>query len=505
MNRFYAALLALAGLLPIGFVLWHGIPSAPRVLIRDADVLLSTALLVGAGTLLCLVVGGGLALLVWQAQLPRWADALVAVPYLVPPFIGATAWIAALEAGNPFTGQRIIPIYGATGILLAWTTHYSPLAYLLVKATLETQSPSYAQAARVHGLNAFRTLTHVTLPLSAPGVVSAAVLLGLTLLGNFGVPQVLGLPERVYTLATLTYARLLNPTLESPLSSASGVAVVLIVLALPAFLGRGGREVSAASLGEQPASGRGGLARAAVGLWFVVAALIPLLSIVILAFKPAYSAGVTLEHFSGAFALEQVRVGLRNSLILALLSAVLAAGLGLLLALAERSSRFVRIVNRAVALSYLLPGAILAIGFILAYGGVRGFYATPLILFVAYIVRFLTPGLQNARAGLELRGDALELAARVHGVPPRMAFWRVTWPLLRPFLIATVLLVYPLALSEITLSSILYAPGSETVGVAVLGLLNEGNLRGASAVALALIALSLPTLLVSRRVAGGGT
>ena len=105
MNRFYAALLALAGLLPIGFVLWHGIPSAPRVLIRDADVLLSTALLVGAGTLLCLAVGGGLALLVWQAQLPRWADALIAVPYLVPPFIGATAWIAALEAGNPFTGN----------------------------------------------------------------------------------------------------------------------------------------------------------------------------------------------------------------------------------------------------------------------------------------------------------------------------------------------------------------------------------------------------------------
>ena len=132
------------------------------------------------------------------------------MPYLVPPFIGATAWVTALEAGNPFTGERINPIYGATGILLAWTTHYAPLAYLLVKATLETQSPSYAQAARVHGLSAFGTLTRVTLPLAAPGVVSATVLLALTVLGNFGVPQVLGLPERVYTLATLTYARLLK-------------------------------------------------------------------------------------------------------------------------------------------------------------------------------------------------------------------------------------------------------------------------------------------------------
>jgi iron(III) transport system permease protein len=503
LNRIYALLLAVAALLPVGVVVWRGVPFAGRVLERDVDVLVTTLLLVGAGTLLCILIGGGLALLAYQAQLPRWADALVGVPYLIPPFIGATAWIAALEPGNPFTGSRILPMYGAAGIILAWTTHYAPLAYLLVKATLEAQSASYAQAARVHGLGAWRTLTRVTVPLAAPGVLAATVLVALTLLGNFGVPQVLGLPERVYTLATLTYARLLNPTLADPLGASSGVAVVLVLAALPALFLRTTAGGGTPSLGERPSSARG-WAMAAVIAWFALAAVVPLGSIVILAFKPAYSTGVTFEHFQGAFALTQVRVGLQNSIVLALSSAFLAAVLGLLLALAERGSRTVRFLNRAVALSYLLPGAILALGFILAYGGVRGFYATPLILAAAYLVRFLTPGLENARAGLMARGESLELAARVHGVTRWTAFWRVTLPLLRPFLVATVLLVYPLALSEITLSSILYAPGAETVGVAVLGLLNEGNLRAAAAVALVLIALSLPTLLVSRRVAGGG-
>jgi iron(III) transport system permease protein len=503
MNRVLAGLLALAALLPVGFVVVRGDGFAGRVLERDADVLLTTLALVAAGTALCLLVGGGLALLVYTAGLGRWADALVGVPYLVPPFIGATAWIAALEAGNPFTGSRIVGVYGAFGILLAWTTHYAPLAYLLVKAALETQSASYAQAARVHGLGAWRTLARVTLPLAAPGVAGATVLVALTLLGNFGVPQVLGLPERVYTLATLTYARLLNPTLADPLGAASGVAVVLVLAALPALALRVGTAAGTPSLGERPSSGRS-WATLGVAVWFALAAVLPLLSVLILAFKPAYSAGVTLEHFTNAFALSQVRVGLGNSLFLAVSSALLAAALGLLLALAERSSLTVRVLNRAVSLSYLLPGAIVALGFILAYGGVRGFYATPLILFAAYLVRFLTPGLENARAGLTARGNSLELAARVHGLRAGATFWRVTLPLLRPFLIATVLLVYPLALSEITLSSILYAPGAETVGVAVLGLLNEGNLRGAAAVALVLIALSLPTLLVSRRVAGGG-
>ena len=499
LTRGIAVGLALLTLLPIGFVLARGLGSAPAAF-GELEVLLTTIGLVALGTLLSLLVGSGLALLIFEAQLPRWVDGLVLLPYLVPPFIGATAWLAALGAGNPFTGQTIINLYGWSGILLAWTTHYAPLAYLLVRASLEAQSASYSQAARVHGLSAAQTLLRVTLPLARPGLKSAAVLIALTLLGNFGVPAIMGFPAKVYTLATLAYARLLNPTLTDALSAASGVAVLLCLIALPALALRSADTNAAPSLGERSAQGRG-VAWAAVAIWFGVASLIPLVSIGFLALKPAYVNGVTLEHYQLAFGLVQVQNGLRNSFVLALVSAALTAGLGLLLAYTERSSRVVALLNRLIGLSYLLPGTILAIGFILAYGGLQGFYATPWILFVAYVLRFLTPGLQSARGGLEARGNALEFAARVHGVSKGVAFRRVVLPLLRPYLVATLLAVYPLALGEITLSSILYAPGAETIGVAVLGLLNEGNLRAAAAVATLLIALSLPTLLISKRVA----
>ncbi len=491
-------LLALASLLPIGFVLARGWDSFLAVLTQESDVLLTTFGLVGIATVLCLLLGGGLALLVFEAQLPRWTDILVLLPYLIPPFIGATAWLSALGAGNPFTGNTILNLYGWSGILLAWTSHYSPLAYLLVRASLESQSASYSQAARVHGLTAWQTRLKVTLPLARPGFTAAGVLLALTLLGNFGVPAIMGFPAKVYTLATLTYARLLNPTLENPLSAASGVAMLLCLVALPALALRSADSNTTPSLGERPAQATH-WAWLAVGLWFLVSSLIPLLSIGFLALKPAYTNGLTLEHYRLAFGLSQVQNGLRNSLFLAISAAMLTAGLGVLLAYGERSSRLVALLNRAMSLSYLLPGTILALGFILAYGGIQGFYATPWILFCAYVLRFLTPSLQSARSGLESRGDALEFAARVHGLPHSLAFWRVVLPLLRPYLVATILTVYPLALAEITLSSILYAPGAETIGVAVLGLLNEGQLRAAAAVATLLIALSLPTLLLSKR------
>ncbi len=495
MTKVLAVVLAIAALFPIGLVLTRGLSVVPW---QEFEVVTTTFALVGLGTLFCLVLGGGLALLVFEAQLPRWLDIAIFLPYLVPPFIGATAWLAALGAGNPITGNVIINLYGWTGILLAWTTHYTPLAYILIRASLESQSASYSQAARVHGLNAFATLRLVTLPLARPGLVAAAVLLALTLLGNFGVPAIMGFPAKVYTLATLAYARLLNPTLDNPLSAASGVAVLLCLIALPALALRSGDTNTAPSLGERAAQGQK-LAWVAVGIWFAVSSIIPLCSIAFLAFKPAYTSGVTLEHYQLAFGLTQVQNGFKNSLLLAISAAFLTAGLGLLLAYTERSSRLIAWLNRAIALTYLLPGTILALGFILAYGGVSGFYATPWILLAAYALRFLTPSLQSARGGLEARGDALEFAARVHGVPRSTAFRRVVLPLLQPYLIASVMTVYPLALAEITLSSILYAPGAETIGVAVLGLLNEGNLRAAAAVATVLIVLSLPTLLLSRQ------
>jgi iron(III) transport system permease protein len=492
--RLLAGLLGLAALFPIFLVLLRGVGAVSL----DAEVLLTTVGLVGIGTSLTLFLGTGLALLCFRAQLPRWVDVLVLLPYLLPPFIGATAWLAALGAGNPFTGSTIINLYGWTGIVLAWTTHYTPLAYLMVRASLEAQSASYEQAARVHGLSAAQTLWRVTLPLARPGLISAGVLVALSLLGNFGVPAILGFPAKVYTLATLSYARLLNPTLSNALEAASGVAVLLCVLALPALWLRSGETNTTPSLGERAVAGRK-RAWLGVGGWFFVSSLIPLTSILILAFKPAYQDGVTLEHFQTAFGLVQVQNGIRNSLVLALLAALLTAGLGVLLAYSERRNRLVAWLNRAIGLSYLLPGTILALGFILAYGSVQGFYATPWILFAAYVLRFLTPALQAARSGLEARGQVLEFAARVHGLPAGQAFLRVVLPLLRPYIVAAMLAIYPLALAEITLSSILYAPGAETIGVAVLGLLNEGNLRAAAAVASVVVLLSLPALWVLRR------
>ncbi|OLV15677.1 ABC transporter permease [Deinococcus marmoris] len=494
-----AIILAATGLFALFSVLARGLPAVPGVLRGDWDVVLTTLGLVSVGLTLSLLIGGGLALLTWLARLPTAADLLISVAYLIPPFIGATAWLAALGPGNVFTGRAILSVYSPFGIELAWVTHYAPLAYLLIRAALSAQGEGPLLAARVHGLSSAQGLRWVVLPLIWPGVGAAAVLIGLSLLGNFGVPAVLGFPAKIYTLSTLAYARLLNPTLADPLSAASGVAWLLVVAALPALLIR-----PRAPAGD-PASDFGlptprrlrRMAWAAVSLWTLIALALPLAATLLLAFKPAYRPGFTLENFAGALALDSVRRGLWHSVWLALAAAAICALLGLWIARAGQGSRLAGAAQRLLTLPYLLPGTLLALGLILTFGR-TALYATPLFLMLAYLLRFLAPGVEGGRSAATPGTANLEFAARLHRVRRWQTFWRVTLPLARPHLVASFLVIYPLALSEVTLSALLYAPGAETAGVGVLNLLSEGNLRGAAALATVLLLLSLPTLLVPR-------
>lgn len=491
-----AALLAALGVWAMLRVLWAGLPLLPAAWHTDLDVVWRTLQLVASALLLSLGLGTGLALLVVGCRLGALADILVSSAYFLPPFIGATAWLAALGPGNPLTGQAIVNLYSPGGIVLVWTLHFAPLAYLLVRTGLSAQGDTLRLAGQVHGLRPLQTFRAITWPLLQPSLRGAALLIGLSLLGNFGVPAVLGFSAKLYTLATLSYARLLNPTLADPLASAAAAAWLLLLTSLPLLLlPRPQVHTGGTPLPLPPA--RQPLAWAVVGLWFALTFLWPLLSIIRLAFKPLYSSGWTWQQFSDTLALHTVQRGLLISVGLALLTGLLCTALGLWLARRLSGLAAGRLLERLLAMPYFLPGTLLALGLILCFGGTP-LYATPLLLLLAYLLRFITPGLEAAQTSLTPQQQQLEFAARVHGLSKGQTLRRITLPLLRPHITNALSMIVPLALSEVTLSALLYAPGAETAGVAVLNLLSEGNLPGAAALSCLLLLLILPPVLWSR-------
>ncbi|AEV15235.1 Binding-protein-dependent transport system inner membrane component [Thermus sp. CCB_US3_UF1] len=467
--------LALALALPLFLLFLRGLPTFPRTL-QDLDVVLQSLALAGAGTLLTLLLA--LALAAWGllGRVGRGWEGLLLLGYLVPPFVTGMGVLFSLEGIG-------MEAYGAPGILLAWTLHYTPLAYLLLKPQVRV-ALGLLGAARVHGVVGVRAL-RVFLPPLLPPLLAAGGALYLALLGNFGVPAVLGLPERVYVLPTLAYARLMSPLAQDPLGEAAALGIWLALLALPALLlSRPPLLEAQEPLLPPPRP----IYRHLFALYALLALALTLLGLVREALQNPYT-GALDPAFGEALALPLVQRGLRNSLLLALAT----TGLLLLLALALRPfPQALGRLRRVLDLHYLLPGTLLGLGLILLLGPTP-LYGTPWILFLAYLLNFAALALRALEGSVRVEGAVW--AGRVHGLGAWRAWLRLGYPLLLPSAFAGFFLIFPLAFAEITLSALLYAPGAETVGVAVLSALNGGLYREAAALGLLLMALSATTLL----------
>lgn len=439
-------------------------------LVGDLDVLGLSLALAAAATLLTLALEGGV-------EGPE--EALLLLPYLIPPFV--------VGMGVLFSFQGLgLKATGIPGILLAWVLHYTPLAYALLRPQAGAVH-RFLLVARVHGVRGLGTLW-VLLPPIYPSLLVTGGTLYLAFLGNFGIPAVLGLPERVYLLSTLAYARLLSPLSPDPLGQAAAVGLLLGLAALPALW-------LAQPPGTEPQlplpAPRRPWARWAFTLYGALALAASTAGLLREALLDPYT-GRWAPAFAGLLALPLARQGLMTSLALAL-TATLA--LLLLAALLRPWPALLRSWRRVLDLSYLLPGTLLALGLILLLGGTP-LYGTPFLLLLAYLLNFTALALRALEASARVEGAVL--AARVHGVGPLRAWLRVGYPLALPHLAAGAFLVFPLTFSEITLSAILYAPGSETVGVVALSLLQGGLYREAAALGLILGGLSVLALLGRR-------
>ena len=153
--------------------------------------------LVGAaGTAL----GFAFALLAVRANLPRWVgtvlDTIVLLPLISPPFTAAIALIFALGPRGLISyhvfGITGLNIYGLGGTLLSETLTYFPIAYLTLKGVLANIDPNLEDGGvqpRRAAPGACSAPSRV--PLAAPGLANAFLLLSAASLADFATPLIL--------------------------------------------------------------------------------------------------------------------------------------------------------------------------------------------------------------------------------------------------------------------------------------------------------------------------
>ncbi len=462
------------------------------------------------------VLGGATAALVterWASAGRRWLRLGILVPFLTPPFVAAVGWVRAYGPSgltDDALGVGWSGLYGPAGIVVVLAVHALPLAYVVVAAGLATRAePDLERAARVSGGSSRRVLWTITLPLLRPALITGAVLVFVTSVNAFGVPAVLGIPAGFGTVTTRIYQDLAFSADPAAFSRVIALACVLVVLAVVAtgVAALSGRRAAVRTGGpagpEMPAVGRSRLPLLLLGAYLVLTTLVPLLALVLTALTravglPPVPANWTLANFGEAID-ARTSAALINSIVLAVVAATLAVLLGALIVVLARR-RGSRLLPAIATVTFAVPGSTLAVAILLAYGG--WLRDTLLLILVAYLVKLWVLGLRPLASSADRLPPEHLFAARTSGAGALSAFVTVVLPIFRPVAAAAWLLVFIFALHELTMSSLLYGPGSSTLAVAVLNLQQLGDPTVTAALAVLLTALvlaaAIPVLLFRR-------
>lgn len=455
---------------------------------------------------------------------------LVTLGALLPTFFTAMGWVFLLHPRIGIINKFAVDLFGlsaapfniASIIGMGWVEGLglSSIAFIMVVATYRTMDPALEEAARVHGLGLLRTLRYVTLPLTFPGIIAAAIYVFTIALSAFEVPAIIGMSNKIFTFATFIYYKI-QPLEELPSYGVAGaVSTLLILLALVSsggyfrVLRYSHRYAVVTGKAYRPRlielGVRGWIvAWIFLGGYFAVAKLLPFLLLVWAAllryFQPpswAALSQVSLNNFYG-LPWKLLLHSAWNTMILML--AVPTLTLLLCVAISWtilRSGLRWRLVFDAVAfVPHAVPHLILAIAAMFAslflLHNVVALYGSLTILIFVYTVSrisFATRIINNSLAQIH---PELEEAAFVGGLPLFQVMRKILLPLLKPALVYAWLWMALLCFRELTMASVLVTSQQNvTLPMVVWGLWLGGSLNQAAAANLVVLAFMVPPLVL---------
>ena len=448
--------------------------------------------------------------------------------YFVPDFPLVLAWILILDPNFgllnaaakflPFVDGPLFNPYSFWGIIWVHTS-VSGIWFkvMLLTPVFRQLGAHLEEAARVAGADTFTTLRRITLPVLSPMILAIAALSFIRGIESFNTELLLGLPAGIYVYATriYDYTRQEPPNFGEATALGSVFLAVLVLLAYfyQRYL-RGNRKFTV--IGGQGYS----TMRVKLGRWryvalagclvyFAVMMVLPLAFLVVGSFMRRYGffnikSPFTLAHWENMFADPIFLVSLKNSLIIASVTAVAGVLLYSIIAylIVSKRGRAGQLLDFLCWLPWVVPGILMSLGLLWI------FLATPLRTFLygsvlgialAMTIKDSPVTTQAFKAAFLQLGPELEEAARVTGASWWYTYRRILLPLLAPMVATVGLLNFGSALTSISTPVLLYSAQSRPLSILLLEYSFTGELERAAALGLLITAIICLMMLVGRR------
>ncbi len=500
---------------------------------RNWDAVVTTLIVCALTMVFSMVFSTVLAWLVVRSDLPfkRHFRSIFFLPYVIPPYVGAIAWILLLTPGVGYVNQVLVNvfkfevpgpfnIYTMTGLVWVMTLFYYPLGFLNVASALEQMDNSLEEAARVSGAGPWRVFRDITLPLVMPSFFAGGLLVFAAAASAFGVPAMIGMPSRIYVLSTqvMSYVYMGTPV---GMREATALSTVLMVIAVVTMLigswllskrkytivGGKSARVAQISLGRMKPA-----AFAVASFLALLLVIVPMGAIVVTSFirifgQPVAWENISLEHYKYILSFNMAREALSNSFIMAFAAACIALVLASLIAYfrVKMRNKLGQASDLVATVPYATPGTVIALALIIAFSGKYGLslYNTLAILIVAYLVKYLAFAVRTISGSLEQVDLSLEEAAQISGASWVKSFKDIVLPLVRPGLIAAWFLVFMASFHELSMTVLLYGPKTINLGVVLFELQTYSNQQAAAVLSVLILVVVLGCNVVVNRITRG--
>ncbi len=206
-------------------------------------ILARSFVMAASATAACLVMGFPLALFISRAgahknlylylvMLPFWTSFLVRT-YAWMFLLRDTGLINVALLATGLIKEPLPLLYNAGAVLVGLVYGYLPFSVLPLYATLERIDPNLLEASADLGAKPWQTLLRVVVPLSAPGLRAAGVLVFIPCLGAYLTPDLLG-GSRTVMAGNLIQNQFTNAR-DWPFGSAASLALMTLAMGLLAL------------------------------------------------------------------------------------------------------------------------------------------------------------------------------------------------------------------------------------------------------------------------------
>jgi iron(III) transport system permease protein len=467
--------------------------------------LLNTLALGFINTAVCLIVGFCLAYLTTRGPLylRKPLKFITMMPLIAPPYLFAISLIILFGRNGILTKAFGLSwsIYGFSGVVIAQTLAFIPLAYLMIENTLMSLNPNLEESAYDLGASEIRIIRTITIPLLAPGILKAGLLVFVMTIAEFGNAAILG--GRTPFLAPDTYQMIIG---EGDFEMGSVLSVILIIPCILIFFVHNylltGKKFT--TIGGKPVASEPRKMTGLVKLPFLIisclAGLVIIISFgVVLVASFTQLLGVKNEIvFSHILNFDSNRA-IYNSIKVSFIAAFIGAIIGTLLAyVIVRGKFFGRNFIEMISLSgFALPGTVIGIGYLLAFN-TPPFKLTGGIMILALncVFRFLAVGVEAGISKLHQINIEIEEASSDLGANFMTTFYRIVLPIMFPAFIAG--FIYTFMTTIVSLSAVVFlvSPGFELAAVKIFDAAVYGEIGVASATTMKLVAIVILCMVI---------